>query len=76
MVWSNKLFRWWNTKRKCALCVHSLYNYWFENENVMRMEKKNYSQVYLEECKYKIKKIKMSEFINAEWELDSGSNSE
>ena len=32
----------------------------------MRMEKKNYSQVYLEECKYKIKKIKMSEFINAE----------
>ena len=32
----------------------------------MRMEKKNYSQVYLEECKYKIKEIKMSEFINAE----------
>ena len=56
--------------------MHSLYNYWFENENVMRMEKKNYSQVYLEECKYKIKEIKMSEFINAEWELDSGSNSE
>ena len=75
-MWSNKLFRWWNTKRKCALCVHSLYNYWFENENVMRMEKKNYSQVYLEECKYKIKEIKTSEFINAEWELDSGSNSE
>ena len=23
---------------------------------VMRMEKKNYPQVYLEECKYKIKK--------------------
>ena len=32
----------------------------------MRMEKKNYSQVYLEECKCKIKEIKMSEFINAE----------
>ena len=75
-MWSNKLFRWWNTKRKCALCVHSLYNYWFENENVMRLEQKNYSKVYLEECKYKIKEIKMSEFINAEWELDSGSNSE
>ena len=25
-------------------------------DSVMRMEKKNYPQVYLEECKYKIKK--------------------
>ena len=31
----------------------------------------NYSQVYLEECKYKIKKIKMSKFINTELESDS-----
>ena len=44
--------------------------------SVMRMEKKNYPQVYLEECKYKIKKIKMSEFINAELESDSSSDSE
>ena len=27
-------------------------------DSVMKMEKKNYPQVYLEECKYKIKKIK------------------
>ena len=33
--------------------------------------KKSYLQVYLEECKYKIKKIQMSRFINAELELDS-----
>ena len=37
----------------------------------MTMEKKNYPQVYLEECKYKIKKIKMPEFINTELESES-----
>ena len=40
----------------------------------MRTEKKNYPQVYLEECKYRIKKIQMSKFINAE--LESGSDTE
>ena len=32
-------------------------------DSVMRMEKKNDLQVYLEECKYKMKKIKMIKFI-------------
>ena len=45
-------------------------------DSVMRMEKKNYPQVYLEECKYKIKKIQMSRFINTELDLDSESDSE
>ena len=45
-------------------------------DSVMKMNKKNYPQVYLEECKYKIKKIQMSRFINAELELDSDSNSD
>ena len=40
----------------------------------MRMEKKNYQQVYWGSCKYKIKKTKMSNFIKAE--LDSESESE
>ena len=40
----------------------------------MTMEKKNYPQVYLEECKYKIKKTKMAKFIKAE--LESVSESE
>ena len=31
---------------------------------VMKIEKKNYPQVYLEECKYKLKMKKMSEFID------------
>ena len=45
-------------------------------DSVLRMNKKNYSQVYLEECKYKIKKIHTSRFINTELETDSKSDSE
>ena len=45
-------------------------------DSVMRMEKKNYPQVYLEECKYKIKKIQMSRFINTELDSDSESDAE
>ena len=45
-------------------------------DSVMRMEKKNYPQVYLEECKYKIKKIQMSTFINTELESDSESDTD
>ena len=44
-------------------------------DSVMRMEK-NYPQVYLEECKYKIEKIKMAEFINTELKSDSESELE
>ena len=40
------------------------------------MDKKNYPQVFLEECKYKIKKIQMPRFINAELESESESESE
>ena len=40
------------------------------------MNKKNYPQVYLEECKYKIKKIHTSRFINTELETDSESDVE
>ena len=43
---------------------------------VMKMDKKNYSQVYLEECIYRVKKIQMSRFINARLESDSESDSE
>ena len=38
------------------------------------MEKKNYPRGYLEECKYKSNKIKMSRSINTE--LESNSESE
>ena len=42
----------------------------------MRKEKKNYPQVYLEECKYKMKKIKMTKFISTELESESESELE
>ena len=41
----------------------------------MRMDKKNHPQVYLEECKYRVKKIQMSRFINTELKSDSESES-
>ena len=43
-------------------------------DSVMKIDKENHPQVYLEECKYRVKKIQMSRFINTE--LDSDSNSE
>ena len=45
-------------------------------DSVMRMEKKNYLQVYLEECKYRMKKTKMTKFIEAELESESESELE
>ena len=45
-------------------------------DSVLRMNKKNYLQVYLEECKYRIKKIHTSKFINTELETDSQSDLE
>ena len=49
-------------------------------DSVMRIEKKNYLQVYLEECKHRMKKRKMTKFTEAELEseseLESGIESE
>ena len=45
-------------------------------DSVMKMKKKNYPQVYLGECKYRMKKTKMSKFINTELESESESQSE
>ena len=39
-------------------------------DSVLRIEKKNYPQVYLEQCKYKIKR-KSVDFIDAEVDLNS-----
>ena len=42
-------------------------------DSVMRIVKKNHPQVYLEKCKYEIKKMQMSRFINTELKSDSDS---
>ena len=40
---------------------------------VMKIGKKNYPRVYLEECKYRVKNKQISRFISAELESDSES---
>ena len=45
-------------------------------DSVMKIGKKNYPQVYLEECKYKVKKVQVSRFISARLKSDSESYSE
>ena len=44
--------------------------------SVMRIENKNYLQVYLEECKYRMKKAKMTKFIEAALKSESESELE
>ena len=39
----------------------------------MRIEKKNYPQVDLEECKYRMKKTRMTKFIGTKLKSDSES---
>ena len=56
-----------NMHYTCISCVST--------DSVMRVDKKNHPQIYLEECKYRVKKIQMSRFINAELESDSDSDS-
>ena len=56
-----------NMHYNCIACINI--------DSGMKMEKKNHPQVYLEECKYKKKKIQMSKFINAELKSDSETKS-
>ena len=42
--------------------------------SVLTIDKKNYQQVYLEECKYRVKKTQMPKFINTELKSDSESD--
>ena len=57
-----------NTYYTCIACITI--------DSVIKMNNKNYPQVYLEECKYKAKKINTPRFINTELELDSESDIE
>ena len=40
-------------------------------DSVLKADKKNYPQVYLEQCKYKIKKRELMNFIDDEVDLSS-----
>ena len=45
-------------------------------DSVLKVEKKKYPQVYLEQCKYKIKMREIKSFIDYEIDLDSGYESD
>ena len=57
-----------NTYYTCIACINI--------DSIIKRNKKSYSQVYLEECKSKIKKINTSRFINTELETDYESDVE
>ena len=57
-----------NTYYSCIACITI--------DSIIKIKKKNYPQVYLEEFKYKIKKARTPRIINIELETDSKSDSE
>ena len=52
----------------CIACINL--------DSVLKMNKKNYGQVSLEECQYKVKKIRTPRFISVELESDLESDVE
>ena len=52
-------------ERNCYICVATIFI-----DSALRVDKKNYPQVYLEQCKYKMRK-KMVDFIDVEVDLSS-----
>ena len=53
------------------VCISAVYI-----DSVLRTDKKNYPQVYLEQCKYKIKKRELVSFIDDEVNLSSDNDSD
>ena len=51
-----------NTYYTCIACITL--------DSVLKMNKNNYPQVYLEDCKYKVKQVRTPRFINIELESD------
>ena len=45
-------------------------------DSVLKIDKKSHPEVYLEDCKYRVKKIQMSRLINTELKSDSDSHSD
>ena len=58
-------------EKMCYTCIACI-----TIDSVLKMNKKNYPQVYLEECKCKVKKIHTPKFVNIELESSSESDAE
>ena len=57
-----------NIHYSCIVCITI--------DSVISFNKQNHLQVYLEECKYRIKKMQMSKFVKNELKSDSESDSD
>ena len=68
MMWLKQFFKRWSAKRSCIASISI--------DSVLKMEQKNYPQVYLEECKCRVKKKKIPESIDPELRSESESDSE
>ena len=55
-----------NMHHTCLACITI--------DSVLIIDNKNHPQIYLEECKYRVKKTQMSRFINTELKSDSESS--
>ena len=58
------------TEKNHYICIPAI-----DIDSVLKIDKKAYPQAYLEECKYKLKKIKLVSFIDSEI-IDSDSDSD
>ena len=61
------LFLW---EKKCYICIPAI-----DIDSVVKIDKRLYPQAYLEQCKYKLKKRKIVNFINDKI-IDENSNSD
>ena len=57
-----------NMYYSCIACITT--------DSIMNFNKKNYPQVYLEDCKYRMKKAQIPKFIKNELKSDSDSGSD
>ena len=58
------------TEKDHYICIPAI-----DIDSVLKIDKKAYPQAYLEECKYKLKKIKLVSFIDSEF-IDDDSDSD
>ena len=58
-------------KKNHYICIPAI-----DIDSVLKIDKKAYPQAYLEECKYKLKKIKLVSFIDSEIIDDSDIDSD
>ena len=59
-----------------TLCFHYVCISAICIDSVLRVNKKNYPQVYLKQCKYKVKKRELMNFIDDEFILSDNSSDE